>query len=310
MKKRLLIILAFFLPASTSFGQPDSIPLLPAAAKSQASDTAQPAVFGPGVLSAGEVYRGCFTPDGRSFYFFKKVTRGQEDYRIFVSHLTNGQWSEPERVNLGGEYSDMYPAISKDGRRLAFSSYRPAPGDASAKPNAHLWYVDRQGEGWGKPVFMAAASRLGHYHSWVEFGFDGGVYFRRTTPDWRANETLVTRWNGRVYTAPEPVAAVERWKNWRAETRIVGGSFGPDGRVVFLDVATRNPQTGRGASDIWVSFQRDGDWTEPKPLGANINQDGFDVFPFFSPDGKEMFFVRDFAAFYRIPLAEALKSVR
>ena len=47
----------------------------------------EPEIFGAGVLSKGEVYRGCFTPDGRSFYFFKKVTQGQENYRIFVSQF-------------------------------------------------------------------------------------------------------------------------------------------------------------------------------------------------------------------------------
>lgn len=267
-------------------------------------------VFGPGVLSSGEIYRGCFSPDGRSFYFFKKVTPGQEDYRIFVSRQINDKWSMPERVKLGGDFSDTYPALSKDGQRLVFASYRPVPGDTGKKPNAHLWYVDRKGDGWGEPVFMATASKLGHYHSWVEFGFDDGVYFRRTTPDWRANETLVARWNGKEYATPEAVTVIERWKTWRTDVRIVGGSFSPAGNVLFFDVATRNPQTGRGASDIWVSFKRGADWAEPKPLGPLVNTDGFDVFPFFSPDGETLYFVRDFAVFHRVPLKAALASVR
>ncbi|MBL8203186.1 MAG: PD40 domain-containing protein [Blastocatellia bacterium] len=267
-------------------------------------------LFGGGVLSVGEVYRGSFMPDGRTLYFFKKVTPEQEDYRIFVSHLREGKWSEPERVMLGGDYSDLYPAISKDGKRMVFSSYRPAPGDTSPKPNAHLWYVDRQGNGWGEPVFMAAANKLGHYHSWVEFGPDKAIYFRRTTPDWSANETMMTRWNGKEFAPPVPYAEAQRWKNWRSDVRVAGASPGPDGKVLFLDVATRNPKTGRGASDIWVSFKRGNDWSEPKPLGAGINSDGYDVFPFFSPDGKELYFVRDFAAFYRVRLQDALKTAQ
>ncbi len=271
---------------------------------------AQAEVFGPGVLSTGQVYRGCFAPDGRTFYFFKKVAADREDYRIFVSRLDNGKWLEPQRVNLGGDFSDTYPALSKDGQRMIFASYRPAPGDSSKKPNAHLWYVDRNGESWGEPVFMAAASKLGHYHSWVEFGFDGGVYFRRTMPDWSASETLVTRWNGKEYVAPELVIAVERWKKWNADVRIAGGSFSPDGNVIFFDVAARNPQTGRGASDIWVSLKRGNDWTEPKALGPLVNTAGFDVFPFFSPDGTTLYFVRDFSAFHYVPLKTALASAK
>ena len=46
---------------------------------------ATPEVFGAGVLSTGEVFRGTFSRDGATFYFFKKVVPDSEEYRIFVS---------------------------------------------------------------------------------------------------------------------------------------------------------------------------------------------------------------------------------
>jgi hypothetical protein len=266
-----------------------------------------PEVFGAGVLSAGQVYRGCFSADGHTFYFFRKVGE-PEQYRIFESRRTGSGWAIPRQVILGGEFSDLYPSISRDGRRLVFSSYRPVPGAADEKPNAHLWYVDRHGDGWGSPVFLGKASTRGHYHSWVQLGYDGRLYFRRTTPDWTETRTLVSRWNGREFDTPQPYDDAERWKGWRPDVDVVGGSPGPDGTTVFLDVATRNPATGRGASDIWVSVRHGDTWGSPRRLGLGINSDGYDVFPFFSPDGRDLFFVRDFAAFYRIPLRDALRS--
>ena len=280
--------------------------LLPLDGQPASTGAVQP--FGAGVFSgAGEIYRGSFSPDGRTFYFFRKVGEG-EDYRIVVSERTGDGWSAPAVVRLGGEFSDLYPSISRDGQRMVFSSYRPVPGAAGGKPNAHLWYVDRVNEGWGTPVFMRRASTIGHYHSWVELGFDGALYFRRTTPDWKVNDTLRSAWTGTEYGAPEPYADVERWKGWRPDVRIVGGAPGPDGMLVFLDVATTNPQTGRSASDIWVSRRRGASWSDPAPLGAGVNAAGYDVFPFVSPDGATLYFVRDFATFHRIPLAEALAS--
>ncbi len=92
--------------------------------------------------------------------------------------------------------------------------------------------------------------------------------------------------------------------------RIAGGSFSPDGKTLFLDVATRNPKTGKGASDIWVSLKKSNLWTEPKPLSSEINSDGYDNFHFFSPNGKELYFVRDFNTFYKIKLKIALDFVR
>ncbi|MCI0390059.1 MAG: hypothetical protein MOB07_15015 [Acidobacteria bacterium] len=308
MKKIPLITLACFLAASTVCDQQRVIASLQAAAKSPPRDTAQPEVFGAGVLSTGEIYRGCFAPDGRAFYFFKKVTRGQEDYRIFVSHLTGGKWSEPQRVNLGGDYSDLYPTISKDGRRMVFSSYRPAPGDTSAKPNAHLWYVDRKGEGWGEAVFMTAANTLGHYHPGPEYGPDGAIYFNKIAPNIRAK--LVTRWNGKEFGPAEPVAEIERWRKWRNDLFVWGGTFGPNGACIILSVSQLDPQTRRPLpTDIWVTLKTKDGWTEPKPFGAGINSDKPEGFVSFSPDGKQMFFIRDNTTFYRIPLAAALKEV-
>jgi L-ascorbate metabolism protein UlaG (beta-lactamase superfamily) len=267
-----------------------------------------PEVFGPAVLSSGEVYRGAFTPDDRTFFFFRKTGSG-ESYRIFSSSRTESGWAAPRIVDLGGEHSDLYPAISRDGRRLVFSSYRPVPGHAGGKPNAHLWYSDRTDRGWSAPVFMAGTSTLGHYHSWVEFGFDGALYFRRTTPDWKLNETMRAPSTGGGFGPAEPYVEVERWKGWRADVRVAGGAPGPGGRLVFLDVATTNPRTGRPASDIWVSIRRGDRWTDPAPLGAGVNSDGYDLFPFVSADGRDLFFVRDFATFHRLPLDVALASV-
>src|SRR3954462_15151169 len=69
-----------------------------------------PVVFGPGVLSAGEVYRGSFAPDGKEFYFFRKIGPG-EVYHILRATYATGSWSEPQRVILGGaEHSDLYPS--------------------------------------------------------------------------------------------------------------------------------------------------------------------------------------------------------
>lgn len=269
---------------------------------------ARPEIVSPGVLSAGEVYRGSFTPDGATLYFFKKTGSG-EIYRIYTSTRTATGWTLPVVVDLGGESSDLYPAVSRDGRRLVFSSYRPVPGRGGEKPNAHLWSADRTATGWSTPVFLARTSTPGHYHSWVEFGFDGALYFRRTTPDWATNVTMRARPDGDGYGEAEPYADVERWKGWRPDVRVAGGAPGPDGPLVFLDVATTNPATGRGASDIWVSQKRGDTWTDPKPLGAGINSDGFDVFPFVSPDGRDLYFIRDFATFHRIALTEAMASI-
>jgi hypothetical protein len=268
---------------------------------------AEPVEFKPGV-TGGRLFRGCFAAGGTEFYFFQKIRDDAEEYRIYVSRKTGAVWNAAEPVDLGGPHSDMYPAVSADGQRLVFSSYRRMPGDAGPKPNAGLWIAERRGSrGWGPPSPLPILTEPGHYHSWVEFGRDGSLHFRRTTPDWRGNKAMVSRWNGREFERAEewtPVAEVQRLA---PELRIVGGSPGPQDGVVLLDVATRNPVTGLGASDIYFSTRVDGKWARPRPAAGGVNSDGYDVFPFFSPDSARMYFVRDFSAFFEIAAREALR---
>jgi hypothetical protein len=264
-------------------------------------------VLGPENVSVGNVFRGTFTPDGDTLYYFRNVTDGEEDYRIFRSYRTADRWSEPERVSLGGDFSDLYPAISPDGRRMVFSSYRPAPGDSSAHPSAYLWYVVREGAGWGEPVFMAEVNEWAHYHSQPILDAGGDLYFNRSGWDYRGHSEHVSRWTGDRYGKPDTSGAWLAWRN-----RIGAGRHlyevapGFDGSFALLVIGER-PDGGRpGPPDLHVSFRSDTGWTEARPLESGVNTPSTENFPFYSPDGRELYFVRDFARFYRLPLDRAL----
>lgn len=86
---------------------------------------------------------------------------------------------------------------------MVFASYRPVPeaSQSDRTKNAHIWYVEKEDDQWGAPVFMEQVNKIGYYHSWVEFGWDNKVFFRRVSPDWTFSETLYTEWDGEKYTA-------------------------------------------------------------------------------------------------------------
>ena len=150
-----------------------------------------------GVLSTGQVYGGTFSADGTELYFFKKVGEG-ETYRIHHARRTGDEWTPAAPLDLGGRHSDLYPALTPDGRQLVFSSYRPLPGTDVPSSRAQLWRAARRDDGtWGTPVFMRDVSMPGSYHSWVAIDRRGHLYFRRTTADWRTSETLWAQWDGK-----------------------------------------------------------------------------------------------------------------
>ena len=266
-----------------------------------------PEIFAPETISVGNVWKGSFAPDGRSFYFFKKLPGKGENYRIHVSRLQGERWTAPEPLTLGGDFSELYPVVSPDGRRLVFVSYRPAPGEAAgAKPQATLWFAPSTGDGWGEPVYMAKVNLPGWYHSQPAFDGQGALYFRRSQGN-GPNTTYVTRWDGETYGAPEIFPPIDRWTSgWRDGLFVWGGVPSPDGSFIVLEVSHVDPAGKRGPADLWVTRRQGDDWTEPRPLGAGINTPGMENFIFFSSDGKDLFFVRDFERFYRIPVAAAL----
>lgn len=285
--------------------------LLIAASLTPGAASGQAEIFAPGVVSDSNVWKGSFDPAGRTFYFFRKVGQG-EDYRIHVTRLGAGGWTTPERISLGsGDHSELYPAISPDGQRLVFLTYRPYPGDTSSHANSYLWMVTRRGDGWSEPVPLHALNVLGRYHSQTLFGGDGSLYFRRESPEVRSTTTYVARWNGTTYDAPEPFEPINRWAAaLRPSHTAVGGAPAHDMSYLVLEVAGINAQGRRTAPDLWVTCRNGSDWTTPTPIPGDANSAGVENFIFHSPDGRRLYFVRDFARLYSIPTAGLCPATR
>jgi hypothetical protein len=269
---------------------------------------AAPSVLGPETVSVGNVFRGTFTPDGDTLYFFKNVVEGREEYRIFRSSRSNGEWSIPERVDLGGEFSDLYPAITPDGQRMVFSSYRPAPGDTSSHPSSYLWYVARERGRWGAPVYMEAATQVGHYHSQPIFDGEGALYFNRSGWDYRGHSEHVSRWDGSSYRAPDTSAAWLYFRDRMAAGRhLYETTPGYDSSYVLLAIGERPDTAARpGPPDLYVSNRREGRWTDPRRLEGGVATPEAENFAFYGPGGRDLYFVRQFARIYHLPLDRAL----
>jgi hypothetical protein len=277
-----------------------------AQAQCDAPATAQP--FLPALADSARIFRGSLTRDGREFWFFRKVSADprQEDYRIYVATRGPSGWSEARQVDLGGEFSDLYPALSADGRRLVFASYRRAPGDTASTPNASLWYAERRGDGWGPARFIAPATELGHYHSQVTLADNGDILFRRTAPDWSRTVELVAPARGTGYGAAQPAEGADRWRDWRPGHYVWGSRPGHDGSYAILEVSTVDSAGRRSPSDLWFATRRGSTWSDPRPFGAGVNSPEYDNFASVSHDGCRLIFTRGFSGFYHVSLAAAM----
>ena len=62
-----------------------------------------------------------------------------------------------------------------------------------------------------------------------------------------------------------------------------------DGKTLFFTACDR--VDGLGRCDIYISFNKDGFWSEARNIGPTINSKYWDSQPSFSPDGRDLYFV-------------------
>ncbi|HEX3559481.1 MAG TPA: hypothetical protein VHU19_09760 [Pyrinomonadaceae bacterium] len=254
-----------------------------------------PKLFAEGVINTdADAYGPTFTPDGKSLYFVRRIKRGELEH-IFVSHFADGKWGEPRVAEFSGKFFDREPFISPDGSRLFFSSKRPVKGEALNK-DFNIWVVRRAGKGWGVPEHLGMPVNAEGDADYPSVAANGTLYFGSTREGGRGKVDLYrARLVKGKYTTAENLGDAINTPETEADPYIA-----PDESYLIF-TSTRPGGYGRG--DLYISFNKNGEWTTPRNLGPKINTDVFDYTPLVTPDGKYLFFSRGWGKIYQIDLA-------
>lgn len=240
----------------------------------------EPAVFAPGVISTGDYEtHPAFTPDGKTIYFLKN-TPTFSFWTIVDSHFSGGHWSTPEVAPFSGQYSDADPFITADGSKLFFISTRPLKAGEKAK-DLDIWVMEKTAKGWGEPRNLGETVNSSEDEWYPTVAADGTLYFGSGRPGGKGRTDLYrARYNNGAYQQPENLGAPINTEFQEYEPFIA-----PDQSfLIFMAARPRN------AGDLYISYNRNGTWTEPKSLGEKINSAGTEYSPKISPDGKYFFF--------------------
>jgi ankyrin repeat protein/glyoxylase-like metal-dependent hydrolase (beta-lactamase superfamily II) len=249
----------------------------------QKKPDAKPELFAPGIVSSrfGLHSTALFSADGREVYWSLMIaprTPGYSIDRLMVSRLEDGRWSYPQIAPFTGEGKDAdVPFFTPDDKRLYFMSRRPLPG-ADKPSGEHIWFMERQGDGWSEawPV-DTAVNNLPH-HWQFSLDKDYNLYFATTIAGGQGkNDLYCSRYIDGHYQEP---------RNLGAPVNSAGGEempfIAPDGSYLLF----------MREFDLLVSFRaNNGSWSEPVNLGAEINSPEMDLCPLVSADGKYLFFL-------------------
>jgi Tol biopolymer transport system component len=248
---------------------------------SPAPQDAAPELFAPGIVSTeAPEFAVAFSPDGREVYF-NRATADRSSFPIFRSTLRGSTWSPPEPVPFAPDGRNPDPFVTSDGTRLYFSSNRPKAG-SGAPGDFDLWYVERQGSGWGPAGNVGPPVNSVATDVFASLTRDGTMYFGSDRNG--RSEIFRSRRTGGGFGEPERLP----------DAINAGGAGNPaisaDERWLVF-VATR--PGGLGEADLYVSERRNGRWTEARNLGARVNSPQADFAPAFGPDGRRLYFTSE-----------------
>ena len=244
-----------------------------------------PRLFGEGVFST-DAYdiTPTFTPDGRTAVF----TVSNPSYRrhtLLMTRYQDGKWQMPEVAPFSGQWSDADPFFSHDGSKLYFISNRPLTG-SSPKRDFDLYVVEKAAAGWGEPKNLGAPLNSDASELYITVTMAGTVYFVTSLPGGLGQGDIYrsTLVDGK-YTKPENLGPTIN-----SPAHDTTPYIAPD--ESYLVFASSRPN-GSGDQDLYISYKRNGVWTEATNLGPKINSPGRDYCPLVSPDGRYLFFSSD-----------------
>jgi hypothetical protein len=247
----------------------------------------QPRMMSLGFISTGmdEAY-GSLGPEGDEFYYC--IRRGISFSVIVATFFSDGFWSYPEVLAFSGNYLDSSPFVSPDGAFLYFTSNRPE-SETDKIENWNIWRCRRLTDGsWGKPELLPFCLEDRNELS-VSVDIEGNVYF---SADYEGSTISLDRNFLDIYC----VKAMEKGA-WSKPERLggqintkapeQGPAVSPDGNVL---VFSSSRDGGFGSSDLYISFKRNGDWSQSLNLGSLVNSGGYQCCPSFSANGKWILF--------------------
>jgi Tol biopolymer transport system component len=244
----------------------------------------EPTIFGSGIISTADFdSHPAFTPDGKTLYFLRSSPTFNF-WTIVVSHYEKNHWSIPEVLSISGQYRDADPFITSDGRRLYFISDRPkdAASTSAESRSLDIWFMEKAGNGWGPPQNVGAPVNSPGQEWYPTIAQDGTMYFGSDREGGKGRTDIYrSRLVDGKYTEPENLGDAINTQFEEFEPYI-----SPDQK--YLIFMTQRPD-GRGGSDLYISYQRNGAWTKATNLGDKINSSGSEYSPLVTPDGKYFF---------------------
>ena len=236
-----------------------------------------PKLFADSIFSKHGFVRCLFvSSDKKEYYFqssYEKQWPSRYIKRLSISNNSDGfiidtilDVKNEIQINRCTE-----PWLTQDNNELYFMA------------NNDIWKMVRENNKWGKPVKLDSAinsswiegrpslskNKTLYFHSFSKNVYENNIYYSKFFAGKFAKRIKIDKL-GEDGDAGDPAIAPDE-------------SF-----IVFVS----SRETGFGESDLYISYNKKGEWTTPQNLGSEINTPEIEMGPTISPDGRFLFFYR------------------
>ncbi|NVO20180.1 MAG: PD40 domain-containing protein [Bacteroidetes bacterium] len=196
-------------------------------------------------------------------------------FKILYTDFYSGCWKTAVPAYFINNGRPIEPFYTPDSLHVFFTSY------------ADIYRSTDTNQIWQTPVMLASPVNSAYEEYHPATSLNGTLYFcsMRENPNGFLYRSVLE--NGAYPTLEKLDIAINRHDSDQ------NGAYDPfiapdESYLIFSSVKTG----GYGQDDQYVSYYKNGRWTNPKNLGPSINTDAIEYGSYVSPDGKYYFFSR------------------
>ena len=252
--------------------------------------------------AVGELEKYFAIANGSNDRTYTTVYEEASNYLYWSQFLADAMLNQvpfdPVKVaGVSSKYDEAMPYLTPDGRYFYYLRRLPVERDRTSFYNRqfeemrwHLLCSKNLDTAFSRGADLPAPFNQGDMEGSVSLTSNGNMLFYSVirnqsgyaNSDIYSSQLVDGRWQP-IENAGTNVNGARTWESQPSVT--------PDGQTLYF---ASNRQGGQGGTDIWRCRRlKNGDWSRPENLGANINTSGNEKFPFIAADGQTLYFSSD-----------------
>jgi hypothetical protein len=238
-----------------------------------------PIMLGNGTLSIDSVqWNNVFVTKTKEMFITKM---GKSASIIYKMDYENGAFKNETPIDFpaGEPHSDVY--VNPDGNLMLFSSLM-REHEKDTVTDWNIWQSVRKEGTWQSPTPFFDNNIEGN-EFYPSLTRSGNLYFAVTPHGSQNSDLYVSEYKNGKYMTPKVLPTNINTNNFEGDAFV-----SPD--ESFLIFAGFDRKVGFGKSDLFISFNTDGSWSDPVWMGKDINSAGYDGSPFVTDDGQYLIF--------------------